>query len=236
MPLRARSAPAIVVLVVALGAAACGSVDGPAAADDRTEVVTEVRTETVVVTEEATVVETELVTPDDDDGEGEAGADEPAAGADGPAAGPQPFPADTSRDSAAADGDQIRLVDVRIGRHDGYDRVTFEFTGDGEPGWSIEYVTEPRLQGSGQSVDIAGDAVLGGLISGVAIPRGGGYDGPERLDGDRLTVVSEVVLGVTFEGNLGAFVGVDERVPFRVRRFASPPRVVVDVVHPDRAA
>lgn len=205
-----------------VGAAACTTDD---AADEGTEVVTE----RVVVTEQETVVETPP--SDDDDGS----VDDGTNGDDGSDADHGlPFPADTARDRGQAGGEPLTLTDVRVGTHDGYDRVTFELAGDGTPGWIVEYTDDPRAQGSGQPVDVEGDAVLGSSIRPVAPPTGAGaYDGPDRIDAARLEVIEEVILGTTFEGVLGAFIGVDEEVPFRARRFSDPPRVVVDVVHPD---
>lgn len=200
--------------------AACGT--DPEAGEGATEVITEEITERV--TEEETVV----VTPpaDGDTGEGDTGDGDESARE-------QPFPANTARDDAQPSGGQLTLTDVRVGTHEGYDRVTFEFTGDGEPGWVVEYTDDPRRQGSGAAVDVAGDAVLNALMSSVAYPTGEAYDGPERIGPPRLQVIDEVVMGATFEGYLGAFIGVTDEVPFRARRFSDPPRVVIDVVHPD---
>ena len=205
-----------------VGAAACTTDD---AADEGTEVVTE----RVVVTEQETVVETPP--SGDDDGS----VDDGTNGDDGSDADHGlPFPADTARDRGQAGGEPLTLTDVRVGTHDGHDRVTFELAGDGTPGWIVEYTDDPRAQGSGQPVAVEGDAVLGSSIRPVAPPTGAGaYDGPDRIDAARLEVIEEVILGTTFEGVLGAFIGVDEEVPFRARRFSDPPRVVVDVVHPD---
>lgn len=211
-----------------LAATACGT-DG--AADQATEVVTE----RVVVTEQQTVVETPPPDGDgtDDDGDDVAGDTPDGDGPDDD--GGQPFPADTARDRGQAGGEPLTLTDVRVGSHDGYDRVTFEYAGEGRPGWIVEYTDDPRAQGSGAPVEVDGDAVLGVSMRPVAPPtRPDAYDGPERIAAPRLEVIEEVVLGTTFEADLGAFIGVDEEVPFRVRRFEDPSRVVVDVVHTDR--
>lgn len=208
--------------------AACAT--DPEAGEGATEVVTE------EITERVTEQETVVVTPpaDGDAGEDDTGdGDEDDTGDGDESAREQPFPANTARDDAQASGGQLTLTDVRVGTHEGYDRVTFEFTGDGEPGWVVEYTDDPRQQGSGAAVDVAGDAVLNALMSSVAYPTGEAYDGPERIDPPRLQVIDEVVMGATFEGHLGAFIGVTDEVPFRARRFSDPPRVVIDVVHPD---
>lgn len=203
--------------------------------DEAADEVTEVVTERIVVTEQETVVETETPSSDDGADNGTTDGDEGASG-DGSGDDGQPFPANTARDRGQAGGEQLTLTDVRVGTHDGFDRVTFEFDGDGRPGWIVEYTDDPRAQGSGRAVDVEGDAVLGASMRPVAPPTGAdAYDGPERIDAPRLQVIEEVVLGTTFEADLQAFIGVVDRVPFRARRFADPPRVVIDVVHADVA-
>lgn len=212
----------VAALLFLLPATACGT------DDEAADVVTEVVTERVVVTEQQTVVEA----PPSDDGTTDDAGDDDGSGADGG----QPFPADTARDRGQAGGEPLTLTDVRVGTHDGYDRVTFEFAGGGRPGWIVEYTDDPRAQGSGEMVEVAGGAVLGTSMRPVAPPTGtDAYDGPQRIDAARLQVIDEVVLGTTFEADLQAFIGVADRVPFRVRRFNDPPRVIIDIVHADVA-
>lgn len=213
----------VAALLFLLPATACGT------DDEAADVVTEVVTERVVVTEQQTIVE---APPSDDGTTDDDAGDNGGSGADGG----QPFPADTARDRGQAGGEPLTLTDVRVGTHDGYDRVTFEFAGGDRPGWIVEYTDDPRAQGSGEMVEVAGGAVLGTSMRPVAPPTGtDAYDGPQRIDAARLQVIDEVVLGTTFEADLQAFIGVADRVPFRVRRFNDPPRVVIDVVHADVA-
>lgn len=196
--------------------AACAT--DPGASDEVTDVVTD----RVVVTEDA-----DTTTPSAGDGQ-DAAHESGAGGGD-----TQPFPADTARDEAPASGAQLTLTDVRVGTHVGYDRVTFEFSGDGEPGWVVRYTEEARAQGSGAVVDVAGDATLQVLITSVAPPTGDEvFTAPGRIASSQLEVIDEVVPGTTFEGALDAFIGVTEQVPFRARRFSAPPRVVIDIMHP----
>lgn len=78
--------------------------------------------------------------------------------------------------------------------------------------------------------------MLGSSIRPVVPPTGpDAYDGPVRITADRLQAIDDVVLGTTYEADFGAFIGVDDRTPFRARRFSDPPRAVIDVVHPARA-
>jgi hypothetical protein len=145
----------------------------------------------------------------------------------------QPFPADRSEDTAQAVGNGLSVVEVRTGRHEGYDRVVFELGGEGTVGWSVQYDDDPRTQGQGAAVELAGDATLALLITGVGYPFDTGveeYDGPRTLTPGH-PVVKEVELGGVFEGSYDAFVGVAQERPFRVFRLTDPQRVVVDVAH-----
>jgi hypothetical protein len=150
-----------------------------------------------------------------------------------PSSSPAPFPADTSPDTAdASAGAALTVTDVRVGRQDGFDRVVFELGGTGTPGWRVEYVDVATAQGSGQPVDVAGDAVLQVTLTGAGYPFDTGVEEfptrtPVRAAGTRS--VAEVVFGGTFEGTSEAFVGTAARTPFRVFALSNPTRVVVDV-------
>jgi hypothetical protein len=98
----------------------------------------------------------------------------------------------------------------------------------------VRYVDSGLSQGSGEPVDVAGDAVLQVTLTGAGYP----YDtGVEEFSGGPVTgadteVVTEVVFDATFEGTSVAFVGTAERSPFRVYLLQNPTRVVVDVADP----
>ena len=59
-------------------------------------------------------------------------------------------------DESAAEGSRppLTLTDVRIGAHDGFDRIVFELAGDGQAGWQVGFTGAPRSQGSGRPVDV----------------------------------------------------------------------------------
>ena len=146
-----------------------------------------------------------------------------------------PFPADVDPDTADASPDaQVTVSDIRIGRHDGFDRVVLEVGGEGLPGWDVRYVAEASSQGSGDPVQVAGDAVLQVTVSGVGYPADTGieeFSGPDRLAAADTEVVNEVVFDSTFEGTTVAFVGTTHRRPFRVYLLEAPTRVVLEVAH-----
>ncbi|RFU23204.1 AMIN-like domain-containing (lipo)protein [Geodermatophilus marinus] len=162
-------------------------------------------------------------------------------GASTPAGGGAPtdvpaFPADTSPDTAEASGDAlVTVTGIRAGRQEGYDRVVFEVEGTGTPGWDVRYVDEAASQGSGEPVEVAGDAVLQVTLTGVGYPYDTGVEewaGPDPLPGSGTTVVTEVAWDATFEGTSVAFVGASAQVPFRVYALEGPTRVVVELADP----
>jgi hypothetical protein len=144
-----------------------------------------------------------------------------------------PFQANTDPDTeAASSGAFVTVSDIRTGRQDGFDRVVFEVGGTGTPGWDVRYVDQASSQGSGEPVDVAGDAVLQVTITGAGLPDDTGvaeFGGPIPLPGSGTKTVTEVVFDHTFEGTTVAFAGTTARVPFRVFALANPARVVVDV-------
>ncbi|SKC66896.1 AMIN-like domain-containing (lipo)protein [Krasilnikoviella flava] len=145
-----------------------------------------------------------------------------------------PFAADASPDTAEPGADAALVVtDVRVGAHDGFDRVVFDLEGAGTPGWSVEYVDAPADGGSGHAVRVDGDAVLRVRLSGMAMPGEGAAEyGGATVDAEVAESVEEVVYRFWFEGYTTAFVGVDEPgLPFRAYALADPARVVVDVRH-----
>ncbi|WP_020013738.1 AMIN-like domain-containing (lipo)protein [Promicromonospora sukumoe] len=163
---------------------------------------------------------------------------EPAASATETASGPA-FAANTEPDTAEPSGAGntfLSVTDVRVATHDGYDRVVFDLdgTGSGKPGWRVEYVDQAVDDGSGDTVRVAGDAILRVSISGTATPMDSGVD---EFSGDRIEpadteAIDEIVYRYWFEGYTTAFLGVDgaER-PFRAFLLEDPMRVVVDVQH-----
>ena len=128
------------------------------------------------------------------------------------------------------------LERVAIGRHEGYDRVVFQFKNN-LPSYRVEYVQPPlKEDGSGNVVQIKGSAFV--LVrmepaSGFDLTKNEGelvYKGPRRLDGSAAgtSTVQEVVRTGDFEAVLSWAIGLSDRVDFRVRPADSPPRLIVD--------
>ena len=136
-----------------------------------------------------------------------------------------------------SESDATALVDrVAMGRHEGFDRVVFQFTNH-VPGYNVRYVDPPLTEdGSGDTVEVDGDAYV--LVrmepaSGfdLSVPEGKlVYKGPKRIEGSSAgtSVVKEVVRTGDFEAVLSWAIGLDDRVDFRVTTASSPSRLIVD--------
>jgi hypothetical protein len=131
---------------------------------------------------------------------------------------------------------RLIVTDVRVGAHDGFDRVVIEFEGEGEAGWFIDPTDDPLAQGSGLPIEVDADHTLLAAVSTVVLPG----DEPDSVDPDaRFDTevvegtgdgpVIEVVRDTLFEGIETFAIGLDEARPYRVERFADPERIVIDI-------
>ena len=126
------------------------------------------------------------------------------------------------------------LVAVRADRHEGFDRVVFEFD-SAVPGYTVGYAQKPITEdGSGREVSIAGEHVVEVRMtpaSGVnldgeqVVPT---YTGPTRFS-PMTPEVAELVRTGDFEAVLTWAVGLRDRVDFRVTELTGPARLVVDL-------
>ena len=121
------------------------------------------------------------------------------------------------------------LVDVRAGRHPGFDRVVFEFRG-GVPEHRVGHVDRLVQDGSGHPVAVAGAADLEVVFQGV---NAHDDDGTPTVARPRfspgLAAVREVAQVGDFEAVVSYGIGVDRRRPVTVSTLSGPPRLVVDV-------
>jgi hypothetical protein len=126
------------------------------------------------------------------------------------------------------------LTAVRVARHEGYDRVVFQFSAV-LPGYDVRYVGSAlRQDASGKIVSVRGAYVLrirasralDADLSKAGAPRT--YTGPTRIS-PRTPEISQLVRIGAFEGVLTWAVGVRDRVDFRVITLHNPARIVVDV-------
>jgi LPXTG-motif cell wall-anchored protein len=125
------------------------------------------------------------------------------------------------------------LTTLRAGRHGGYDRVVFQLDGS-IPYYSVRYVPQVHLDGSGEPLRLRGAAFLEVVI------RAPTHDEhyrpvltPTRLRPD-FPALREVNAPGSFEGQTTAGIGLAHRVGFRVLELANPTRIVIDLAHPQR--
>ena len=160
-------------------------------------------------------------------------SDSPPASAESPSPAPAPdgppFPESTDPQTAEPTGEwDLQLVDVRVGDHDGFDRVVLELSGTATPGWGVAWEDEAVAEGSGDVVPLEGDHVLTISASGTAMPEPGSFEVPARLG--PAGALAEVQVNGWFEGYTQVFAGVDgDERPFRVFTLTDPPRLVVDI-------
>lgn len=141
-------------------------------------------------------------------------------------------PATTEPTTQGPSGDPVVVTGLETAGHGTFDRLVFAIGGDGEVGWDIAYEDEPRSQGSGNPVDVAGEATLRVTLVGVALPPDAPEeprDGPERVRPEGTTSVREVFDDTVYEGRHDFFVGLAQERAYRVERLTDPQRFVVDV-------
>jgi len=127
----------------------------------------------------------------------------------------------------------VVLREVRAARNEGYDRLVIEFTGDGVPGYKVEYLKGQATKcGSGDTVLIAGQALLRvRLQPAQAHDEAGKATIKERERKLHLPTMQEMELTCDFEGQVEWVLGLGKQVNYRVLELTSPPRLVVDVLH-----
>ena len=124
------------------------------------------------------------------------------------------------------------LRGLRAARHEGYDRVVFEFQGTA-PGHHLEYIDKPvRACGSGDVVPIAGDGWLE-----VRLSPANSHDDEGRPTvspaetAPELPNLVEIQRTCDFEAVTTYVLGVKSPNPYRVLTLTKPSRLVVDVLH-----
>jgi len=144
-----------------------------------------------------------------------------------------PFAGDTAPESGP--GAFGLLTGVRVGDHEGFTRIVFDFQEPSFPNWEFSYVpgeVEGMVEPEGGWV--AGDAFLMARFqpSGTADLSGADvvmtYDGPRRIDVGNGSVV-QLLIVEDFEAVLWWAIGLTGEKPFSVGTMAGPPRIYVDI-------
>ena len=125
------------------------------------------------------------------------------------------------------------IVDVRVGTHDGYDRVVFEFE-QGTPELTLDRAEPPFTEdASGMPMEVDGDAFLGLRMRGGTRQTDAGtssYDGPTDVSPGFPTLV-HLIEGGDFERQSTWYLGLTGESCVRVLLLDAPPRLVIDVEH-----
>jgi hypothetical protein len=129
--------------------------------------------------------------------------------------------------------DRAQLTDVRIGQHDGYDRIVFEFDG-GIPPYTISEATPPFTEDpSGLPLEVEGAYAWQIVLNGGTkmTPEGASsYAGSTDFTPDFDKLV-ELVEGGDFEAVSTWYVGMSGSSCIRVLALDDPARLVIDIEH-----
>ncbi|MFT9661967.1 hypothetical protein ACM0CQ_06890 [Mycobacteroides abscessus subsp. abscessus] len=141
------------------------------------------------------------------------------------------------------------LRDVRVGKQDDYDRVTFEFGPDPKadpknkvpldelvvPKYSVDSPASVSAGPKGDHVVVAGNALLGVLFDGAAAHEADkpirSYPGPNEIKPKDFPVLAEAKQGADFEGKVRWALGLNKQRCPQVSTLTNPPRLVVDLPH-----
>lgn len=150
--------------------------------------------------------------------------------------------------TASGGGDHVaQLVDVRVGTHDGYDRVAFEFAPPkegarhfGVPRYQVTAINGPITEDpSGNPVAVNGSVYAGIVLHGASgveftssSPEGYRvtYSGPRELR-PGFDVLAEAQQTGDFEATLSWAFGLERRSCWRAFELTNPLRVVIDFPH-----
>lgn len=126
------------------------------------------------------------------------------------------------------------IVDVRIGRHDGFDRVVFEFIG-GTPELTLDRAEPPFTHdASGEPIQVLGESFLRLTMRGGSKQMDDGtssYDGPTEFHPHSTTLV-HLVEGGDFERQSTWYFGLTHEACVRVFLLEDEPRLVIDISDP----
>lgn len=125
---------------------------------------------------------------------------------------------------------QLLVTEVRTGSHAGFDRIVFEFEGDGDPGWFIDYTETASQLGSGKQVPYTGTVALNVNIDGTVYPNDLGLDDPKLGTTEGSGNITEVISAGMFEGRSQFIVGLTAAYPYSVEVLEDPKRLVIDIV------
>ena len=129
---------------------------------------------------------------------------------------------------------RAQITDVRVGTHDGYDRIVIEFD-DGIPPYILQSATPPLLSDpAGMEMDVEGRSFLNlVLMGGTRVTEDGEftYDGRTDFRPADFPALAELVESGDFEATSAWYIGLNEESCVRVLTLDEPARLVVDIQH-----
>lgn len=153
-----------------------------------------------------------------------------------PSEGLPAFTCDLPVSLVAADSDFHPLVtqDIRLGTHDGYDRIVFEYDG-GTPYLEMDIARPPFVRDpSGLPLEVSGSVVYRITLTGATkYDQQTGeqpYQGPTDFEPGYTQIVEFVESG-DFEATHSWYLGINSDACVRVFALADPSRIVIDVRH-----
>jgi hypothetical protein len=132
----------------------------------------------------------------------------------------------------SASVNRAQLVDVRVGTHDGYDRVVFEFA-KGAPAFTLDEAQPPlREDASGRELDVDGNAFWQLVMRDTSRSDLDGHTMFDDTDFDpEFPKLAELIEGGDFEAVSTWYFGLDAESCVRVLRLSNPSRLVFDIEH-----
>lgn len=126
---------------------------------------------------------------------------------------------------------------MRLGQHECFERFVFELTGTGDaPGWRVGYRDPIAGQGSGDPIELLGDADLEIVVQVWTVSDFEGrpdewppFEGPDDLVTTGYDAILQARNLYAFEGSTQIGLGLDRERPFQVSYLEDPHRLVVDV-------
>ena len=126
----------------------------------------------------------------------------------------------------------VSVKEIRAARNATFDRIVFEFEGDKIPGYRIGYVANVDACGSGERVDVIGEAKVAiVLMPAQAHTDAGEPTVPREVPLEGMTVVRELRGYCDFEADVSYVAGLGGARPYRVFELQSPARLVIDFGH-----
>jgi hypothetical protein len=174
-------------------------------------------------------------------GEGESKRKKPAGSSTTTEAQP-PAPVVCEPETGGEDGVFMNLTDVRVGAHDGFDRVVFEFSepkpnpagNGGIPYYEVRQAKPPFTKDpSDMPLDVFGDAFVHLVVQGAT---GYDFDGKPTYGGSRVLTpgfgtLAQAVQAGDFEATLTWVLGLSRPTCWDVQELHDPERLVIDFHH-----